>query len=156
MDVRIATEADLAAVQEIADTSPGAPHWSVAHLRAYLPLETFAGPGGVRRVLLCAFDGEMVAGFAAGTLLTVTAEAELESIAVRESARRGGVGRLLLLSLMDWARVEGAHVMRLEVRRGNLAALRLYESAGFLKAGERRAYYSGPVEDAVLMERGLR
>jgi ribosomal-protein-alanine N-acetyltransferase len=40
----------------------------------------------------------------------------------------------------------------LEVREGNLAAIKLYEKAGFVSTGKRKAYYRDPDEDARLLE----
>jgi ribosomal-protein-alanine N-acetyltransferase len=47
----------------------------------------------------------------------------------------------------------GARSATLEVRRSNEDARRLYERFGFASAGVRRAYYSNPVEDALVMWR---
>ena len=44
--------------------------------------------------------------------------------------------------------------MTLEVRRGNAAARRLYESLGFEEVGVRRNYY-GSGEDALIMRLAL-
>jgi ABC-2 type transport system ATP-binding protein len=41
----------------------------------------------------------------------------------------------------------------LEVRRSNLAALRLYEDLGFEVAGVRKRYYTNPEEDALILWR---
>ena len=43
----------------------------------------------------------------------------------------------------------------LEVREGNTAARRLYEKLGFSEISRRKAYYSSPVEDAVIMQRSF-
>ena len=47
----------------------------------------------------------------------------------------------------------GARSATLEVRRSNEDARRLYERFGFAAAGVRRAYYTNPVEDALVMWR---
>jgi ribosomal-protein-alanine N-acetyltransferase len=56
---------------------------------------------------------------------------------------------------MAWAAKAGATTIRLEVRASNAAALALYQRYGFSTTGLRRAYYSVPVEDAVLLEAPL-
>jgi ribosomal-protein-alanine N-acetyltransferase len=38
------------------------------------------------------------------------------------------------------------------VRASNAAALALYHRCGFSAAGVRRAYYSAPVDDALLLQ----
>jgi ribosomal-protein-alanine N-acetyltransferase len=47
----------------------------------------------------------------------------------------------------------GAVRATLEVRRSNEPARLLYERLGFLVAGIRRAYYTKPVEDAIVLWR---
>jgi ribosomal-protein-alanine N-acetyltransferase len=61
----------------------------------------------------------------------------------------------LLDDTLAWASREGLQRVLLDVRRSNDAALALYLGAGFVQAGERRRYYSDPVEDALLLERRL-
>ena len=41
----------------------------------------------------------------------------------------------------------------LEVRQSNEAAIKLYESQGFVKEGIRKNFYEMPVENAVIMWR---
>ena len=48
---------------------------------------------------------------------------------------------------------QGVTTIHLEVRTGNETAIRLYERMGFVGDGIRKAYYSDPVEDALLMTR---
>jgi ribosomal-protein-alanine N-acetyltransferase len=47
----------------------------------------------------------------------------------------------------------GAQRASLEVRQSNDAARLLYERFGFVVAGVRRAYYTKPVEDALVLWR---
>jgi ribosomal-protein-alanine N-acetyltransferase len=48
---------------------------------------------------------------------------------------------------------EPAREATLEVRLSNMPARRLYERFGFSVAGVRRAYYTNPVEDAIVLWR---
>ena len=59
----------------------------------------------------------------------------------------------MLDALALWSRGQGAQWLWLEVRVGNLRAQRIYESNGFRRVGERKAYYpaTGGREDAVVM-----
>ncbi|MBF0307943.1 MAG: GNAT family N-acetyltransferase [Magnetococcales bacterium] len=64
-----------------------------------------------------------------------------------------GVGKRLLLDLLEKACAQGGEGMELEVRASNGPALGLYERCGFSRQGERPGYYltSAAREPAVLM-----
>lgn len=91
-----------------------------------------------------------IAGYAG--IWRIADEAELISIAVAPEAQRCGVGRALLKNLLEACAADGIAVIRLEVRRSNLAAQRLYTEFGFIPYGVREKYY-GNAEDAILMMR---
>ena len=73
------------------------------------------------------------------------------------SARRRGLARALLAEACRRARRDGAHAMFLEVSDQNAAAVALYDSAGFARAGLRRGYYASliPAQDALVMRLAL-
>lgn len=56
---------------------------------------------------------------------------------VAPEARGQGVAAALLGEAVRWARARGAHAMQLGVACTNVAALGLYERAGFVEVGER-------------------
>ncbi len=118
--------------------------------------ETFRGLLGRRSATLLAAEAEdgAIVGYAA--LWTVGEEAELGDLAVREGARRRGVGRALLAAALEEAARREAEAVFLEVRRSNGAARRLYETAGFSAVAVRPGYYARPREDALVMRRPLR
>ena len=96
------------------------------------------------------------AGFLLGR--AVAGEAELLTLAVAPESRRLGLGRKLVARFLYQARLRGAERAFLEVSAENLAAIALYESAGFAAAGRRRDYYAaseGGRIDALVMARGL-
>ena len=80
-------------------------------------------------------------------------EAHLLNICIHPDFRCRGLGRLLLLHLLDQARSQGARAMFLEVRPSNPGAIRLYQALGFEQIGMRRAYYQavGGREDACVL-----
>jgi ribosomal-protein-alanine N-acetyltransferase len=78
-------------------------------------------------------------------------EAELANIAVSPEERRRGVGSALLNGVLRESRKRGTRRLYLEVRESNAAAQAMYRRAGFSESGRRNRYYSGPVEDAVVM-----
>lgn len=75
--------------------------------------------------------------------------AELLIIGVAKEARRRGIGAALMEKVRSAA---GGLPVFLEVREGNAAARRLYETCGFREYGRRKNYYEHPAEDAVLMK----
>jgi ribosomal-protein-alanine N-acetyltransferase len=94
-------------------------------------------------------EGERVVGFA-GLWLMVD-EAHITTFGVHPAWRRQGVGRRLMLRLVDLALELGAARITLEVRASNTAAQELYRSFGFTIAGTRARYYSDDGEDAFVM-----
>jgi ribosomal-protein-alanine N-acetyltransferase len=81
----------------------------------------------------------------------VADEAHIHNLAVAPEARRKGLARRLLAHALDVVAGHGARVVHLEVRDGNAAARALYRIMGFREVGKRTAYYSEPVEDAILL-----
>ncbi len=73
-------------------------------------------------------------------------ESELLQVEVAEGYRRQALASNLLAAAL-------AGTVFLEVREGNAAAIALYSTLGFSVTGRRRDYYSGPREDALVMER---
>jgi ribosomal-protein-alanine N-acetyltransferase len=134
---------DISAIVALERASAGAPQWGEAFWRRGFP-----GDAALRGVFIAEaaeqLCGYAVACYAAGI-------AELESVAVSESARRSGVGRALCKRVMEWARERGAKSIELEARESNAEALGLYRRMGFLEQGKRPKYYKDPEEDAVLM-----
>ncbi len=146
--VRLALIEDIAQVVEVERGIATAPHWNEGVYREIVA-DAGAGTGAVRRCLYVACADGKVVGFAVGRV--VAGEGEIESIAVGETMRRRGVGRLLLDAVVGWCRGGGAAMVELEVRAGGEAARRLYGNFGFVEMGRRRGYYEEPREDAVLM-----
>lgn len=80
-------------------------------------------------------------------------EIHFNNVAIHPAWRRRGLGRALLTHVLAEARALGAPNATLEVRISNTAAIALYEHNGFARAGLRRAYYTHPVEDALILWR---
>jgi ribosomal-protein-alanine N-acetyltransferase len=95
---------------------------------------------------------EGVAGFLVAWHLP--GESQVAELGVRLDFRRRGCGRSLLRDAVGEALSRGASVVTLEVRAGNEAGIKLYESEGFAVVGRRPKYYEGR-EDAILMEKKL-
>ena len=82
-------------------------------------------------------------------------EVHIGNLAVAEPHRREGIGSALLRYILKQAEQE--HIVRitLEVRASNEAAQRLYRAYGFSEVALRKAYYSHPREDALVMMKVL-
>jgi len=76
-----------------------------------------------------------------------TEEIEALNLAVAPSQRRRGAASALVQALPS------EPACFLEVRASNVRALALYRRTGFVEAGRRPAYYTAPVEDAIVMRR---
>jgi len=83
----------------------------------------------------------------------VVDELHINNLAVLPEYRRQGVASTLLTFVMAEGVRFGARRATLEVRQSNAAARQLYERFGFTVAGVRRAYYSKPEEDALVLWR---
>jgi ribosomal-protein-alanine N-acetyltransferase len=153
MTVRRAVAGDLAAVVAIESDSFSDP-WTadafasaleLRHMR-FLVAEERPAEGGTGAT----GTGEpAVLGYVVA--LVVADEGEIADLAVAPSARRRGIGRLLLDRVAEEARRAGIRALFLEVRESNVAARALYQSAGFAAVGRRRGYYQYPREDALLL-----
>jgi len=80
-------------------------------------------------------------------------EAELLNIGVASAHQRKGLGRAMLLAMLEAACAKQMSRVFLEVRVSNQCAIALYRCAGFAEVGMRRAYYRNEKgsEDAMVM-----
>lgn len=96
-------------------------------------------------------QNETMVGYA--VVMIVLDEAHLLNMSIAAPFQKQGLGRQLLVSIINHAKLNGIANIYLEVRASNEAALALYQKMGFLQSSIRRGYY--PVddgrEDAILM-----
>lgn len=85
-----------------------------------------------------------VAGYAGVQI--ICGEGYITNVAVLPSYRRKGIAKALMRRVME----NEMDFLTLEVRKSNAPAIKLYESLGFSKVGERKNFYSDPIEDALL------
>lgn len=80
-------------------------------------------------------------------------EAELLTIGVAAAHQRQGLGRWMLVEMLNLARDRDIGRVFLEVRASNVAAIALYRNTGFCEIGVRRDYYRNAdgSEDALVM-----
>jgi len=139
-------EEDLAGVMEV-DRSSFATPWSRKMYEAELQ------NSGISFIVVLRTPECRVAGYCSYWL--VIDEVHIHNVAVRADHRRRGFGRCLVEYVLRDGRDRGALRALLEVRSGNAAARQLYEHLEFVTIGVRRAYYSEPVEDAMVLARQL-
>ena len=82
-------------------------------------------------------------------------EGYIFNVAVREKYRNKGVATALINELVTYGKKNNFSFITLEVRESNLPAISLYSKFGFIKAGERKDYYSNPKENAILLTKYL-
>jgi molybdopterin-guanine dinucleotide biosynthesis protein A/N-acetylglutamate synthase-like GNAT family acetyltransferase len=104
-------------------------------------------PAGAYVALWIASSGDEVAGSAALRDLG-DGVYELKRMYLRPAHRGRGIGKRLLAIALDWARANGAQVVRLDTTERMVAARRLYESEGFVRVpgeesrqGQQRLLY---------------
>ena len=81
-------------------------------------------------------------------------EVHLLNITVTPAYLGQGWAHVMLDALAIWARGQAAEWLWLEVRVGNLRAIKVYEAQGYRRVGQRKNYYPddhGQREDAVVM-----
>lgn len=100
------------------------------------------------RYLVALSDEEVVACCG---LRNIVGEGEITNVVVKNKVRGQGIGRKILLCLLEEGRKMEVEAFTLEVRKGNAAAIHLYESLGFVTEGIRKNFYEKPVEDALIM-----
>jgi ribosomal-protein-alanine acetyltransferase len=148
--LRRASEADLDAVMAIETPVFGSDAWPrsamASELRSahtyYLVAHRVETPDAIE-------------GYAGLLAPAGSGQGDIQTIAVAESGRRMGLGRILMLTLIAEARDRGAAEIFLEVRADNPDAHSLYLSLGFQQIAVRPRYYQPDGVDAIIMKRAV-
>jgi ribosomal-protein-alanine N-acetyltransferase len=144
--LRVADVTDLDAVMAIETPTFGTDAWSSSAMRAdvanrhcyYLVAHRVETP-------------DLIEGYAGLLAPAGSGEADIQTIAVAPSARRSGLGRMLMQALISEARDRGARHIFLEVRADNPSAETLYDTLGFERIAVRPHYYQPDGIDAHIM-----
>jgi ribosomal-protein-alanine N-acetyltransferase len=131
---------DVLAIEEVAFTNPWTRDMYVAELG-----------NGVSYCYLARNADRHAVGFC--SFRRVADELHINNLAVLPEDRRTGAATALLNHVLREGARLGAARASLEVRRSNEPARMLYQRFGFSVAGIRRAYYTKPVEDAIILSR---
>jgi ribosomal-protein-alanine N-acetyltransferase len=132
---------DILAIEEASFTSPWTRQMYLAEL----------DNRGVSHFYLAKTPHGEIVGFC--SFWQVLEELHINNLAVLPDYRRSQIATTLLQRVLEDGVGLGARRATLEVRRSNEPARMLYEKFGFSVAGLRRAYYSHPVEDALVLWR---
>ncbi|WP_254762313.1 ribosomal protein S18-alanine N-acetyltransferase [Natrinema marinum] len=145
VSIRPAERADLLAVVRIENDSFAQP-WP------YDAFEQFLGEPG----FLVAQTGGEIAGYVVADVTQQVGRSlgHVKDIAVHTDHRGAGVGSALLSRSLGVLAARGAETVKLEVRRSNDEAKRLYRQFGFEPLRRVPGYY-GNDEDAIVMIRKL-
>jgi len=142
-ELRQATLNDLDAIMALETSTFVTDAWSSAMMRGELA-------GEHSHYLVAERDGRVV-GYAGLRSVRGSTDADIQTIAVAPAARRLGLGRSLMLAMIDEAERRGAREVFLEVRADNPGAQRLYSSLGFKQLAVRPHYYQPDDVDALVM-----
>ena len=142
MDIQIRElrESDIEALSVIEQASFSQP-WSAKQFRELLDRDYCV-------YLTVLADGQ-VAGCAGMT--DICHEGDIDKVVVDEKFRGQGIADKLMTELFVKGAARGVEAYTLEVRKGNIPAIRLYEKHGFVSEGVRPKFYEAPVEDALIM-----
>jgi ribosomal-protein-alanine N-acetyltransferase len=131
----------LKSVLEIESSCFKQDRWSKNSIHDELQKET-----GINLVAVC---DNRVLGYI--FMYIVLDEGFITNLAVADGVRNCGVGSFLVRGILQQAVSSNLCSATLEVRESNAAALTVYQNCGFVAVGRRKAFYSNPCEDAVLM-----
>ncbi|MGG7509189.1 ribosomal protein S18-alanine N-acetyltransferase [Plantibacter sp. YIM 135249] len=150
--LRTATEADLDRIMDMERTVFTTDAWSDEMMRSEI-----LSPHGTYLVATDADgDGSVLDGYAGLFAPSRSNDGDIQTIAVSEAARGRGLGRLLMVTLIDRARRQGVTQVFLEVRADNPVAQGLYRSLGFEEIAVRPGYYQPDDVDAIVMRLTVR
>ena len=141
--LRLATEADLAAIMELEKASFGNDSWSRPTMRAELMAP--------HTYYFVAFVDQKIVGYAGLSKVSSATSADVQTIAVSDSHRREGIGQELMERLIDQASSLGATDVYLEVREDKPAPQKLYQKLGFEAIDRRENYYQPDNVAAIVM-----
>ena len=150
--IRKARRSDVDRIVDIERSWHHLSHWSIDSYYRLLSDDTFT-----TSFVAEAEDADgtrCIVGFV--IVHTASDVAEIYNIAVESSHARLGVGQQLMSAAIQEAGRRGAGRVVLEVRKSNDGAIKFYFGFNFRIAGERKNYYSNPIEDAFVMERPVK
>jgi ribosomal protein S18 acetylase RimI-like enzyme len=98
-------------------------------------------------------DDDEFVGMAVGLVDDTSKTAYLFGMWVEPGRRRSGIGKRLVETVIEWARVRGAVRIELEVNEATRPAVALYQACGFAPTGQSRPLPSNPSATVLEMAR---
>ena len=100
-------------------------------------------------------QGHRIVGYV--VFITAVGECHLLNICIDPQSQGRGLGRELLLKVLESVELHDVKCIFLEVRPSNRCAIQLYESVGFNEVGIRQKYYPTKHgrEDAIIFAKEL-
>jgi N6-L-threonylcarbamoyladenine synthase len=141
--IRIATETDLENIMVLEHECFATDAWS----RENMHFEIMAH----HTTYAVIYEDEKLIAYAGLSKVPGSEQSDIQTIAVLPSARGRGLGKALMIYLIDEARKQHATDMFLEVRADNPVAQGLYLSLGFEHIDTRKNYYQPDGVDAWVM-----
>ena len=138
--IRLMKEEDIAAVVAIEKTSFSLP-WSETSFAKEL-----YRPRSIPKVAVL---DDTIAGYIC--IDYVVDEGHILNLSVHPDYRKRNIATALVEDAIEELKTKACRFIYLEVRASNYTARKLYKSFGFSVIGNRKNYYVGPVEDAVIM-----
>ena len=137
--LRRANEVDLAEIMALEDEIYPDDAWSSENMALELT-------GDHTYYLVAIADDGAIDAYAGLMAPLGTGQGDIQTVTVAPRARRQGLGRTLMLALIDEARRRGAEELFLEVRADNENAQALYTELGFAAIAVRKRYYRGGID----------
>ena len=146
--IRKARKADIDRIIDIERSWQHLSHWSIDSYYRLLNDDSFTSS------FVAEVDGEKgrpsIVGF---VIFHIAADvSEIYNIAVESAHARSGIGYELMRAAVNESGRRNARRVLLEVRKSNNPAINFYLKFNFKITGDRKNYYSNPIEDAYVME----
>src|SRR5581483_9443299 len=146
--IRKARKGDIDRIIDIERSWQHLSHWSIDSYYRLLNDDSFTSS------FVAEADGEKarpnIVGF---VIFHIAADvSEIYNIAVESAHARSGIGNELMQAAVRESGRRNARKVVLEVRKSNTPAINFYLKFNFKIVGDRKNYYSNPIEDAYIME----
>jgi ribosomal-protein-alanine N-acetyltransferase len=146
--IRKARKGDIDRIIDIERSWQHLSHWSIDSYYRLLNDDSFTSS------FVAETEGERgranIVGF---VIFHIAADvSEIYNIAVESAHARSGIGNELMKAAVQESGRRNARKVILEVRKSNHPAINFYLKFNFKTTGDRKNYYSNPIEDAYIME----